>query len=69
MKDAVMEPLIIRRNGLSCYITIPPEFIRQHNLKPRDVLGWKSRKDGATLTVVARVPEQEPAPEQEPEAT
>jgi hypothetical protein len=63
-----METVVIRRNGASRYITIPAAFIREHDLKQGDVLGFKSGTDGATLTIIACVPEQELEPESEPEA-
>jgi hypothetical protein len=63
-----MEIVVIRRNGVSRYIRVPQEFLRQHDLKPGDVLGWKSGKEGAEVRVIARVPEQESVPEPEPEA-
>jgi antitoxin component of MazEF toxin-antitoxin module len=58
-----MERIRIRRNGYSLYIRIPPEYAQSHNLKPGDVLGWKSGETEATLKLVARMVEQEVAPE------
>jgi hypothetical protein len=59
-----MKTVVIRRNGSSCFITVPPQFLREHNLKPGDVLSWTSEEYWATLKIVARI-EDEPAAEKE----